>query len=54
LQLSFHKILDQLDKSKLEEAGVLYHEAFPTFVVAALLTLLFELAMRLTFWRKFP
>jgi len=54
LQLSFHKILDQLDKSKLAEAGVLYHEAFPTFVVAALIALLLELSMRLTFWRKFP
>lgn len=54
LQLSFHKILDQLDKSKLAEAGVLYHEAFPTFAVAALLVLLLELSMRLTFWRKFP
>lgn len=54
LQLSFHKILDQLDKSKLAEAGVLYHEAFTTFVVAALLLLLVELGMRLTIWRKFP
>lgn len=54
LQLSFHKILDQLDKSKLAEAGVLYHEAFTTFAAAALLALLVELGMRLTFWRKFP
>ncbi len=54
LQLSFHKILDQLDKSKLAEAGVLFHEAFTTFAAAALLALLVELGMRLTFWRKFP
>jgi Ca-activated chloride channel family protein len=54
LQLSFHKILDQLDRSKLAEAGVLYHEAFSTFAAFALLALLVELGMRLTFWRKFP
>jgi Ca-activated chloride channel homolog len=54
LQLSFHNILNHLDRSKIADAGVLYHEVFPGFVLAAVLLLLAEMTMRLTLWRKFP
>jgi Ca-activated chloride channel homolog len=54
LQQSFHRILNHLDRSKVADAGVLYHEAFGGFVFGAVALLLLEVLMRLTLWRKFP
>ncbi|MBI2897771.1 MAG: VWA domain-containing protein [Deltaproteobacteria bacterium] len=54
LQMSFHAILNQLDRSKIADAGVLYGEVFGPFVIGALALLLLEILMRLTIWRKFP
>jgi Ca-activated chloride channel family protein len=50
----FHQILEELDRSKLRERGVLYAEVFPSFLWPALGLLLVEVALSLTRWRKLP
>lgn len=42
LERSFHVILDQLERSDIEDAGRVYGELFPALVVPALLLLLLE------------
>ena len=53
LELSFHRILDTLEKTEIEDAGRMYTELFPAFVGPALLFLLLELLV-LLFLRRWP
>jgi Ca-activated chloride channel family protein len=53
LEQSFHKILDELEKTDIEDAGRVYTELFPAFVGPALVFLLIELLVVL--WlRRWP
>lgn len=53
LEQSFHQILDQLEKTEMEDAGRMYTELFPAFVGPALLFLFIELVVSL--WlRRWP
>jgi len=53
LEQSFHQILDQLEKTDIEDAGRMYTELFPAFVGPALLFLLIELLV-LLWLRRWP
>ena len=53
LEQSFHQILDELEKTDIEDAGRIYSELFPAFVGPALLFLLFELLI-LLWLRRWP
>ena len=50
----FQNILEDLEKSRIRERGVLYAELFPRFLLPALLVLLLEIALRLTRFRRLP
>ena len=53
LKHSFHEILNQLEKTEIEDAGQVSTEIFPAFVVPALMLLLLELLCML--WlRRWP
>jgi Ca-activated chloride channel family protein len=54
LKERFQKILEDLEKSRIHDRGVLYAELYRRFVLAALALLLLELAMRFTRWRRLP
>jgi len=54
LARNFQSILEDLEKSRLHDRGVLYGELFPRFVWLAFAGLLLEVAMRLTRWRRLP
>jgi len=54
LRNSFHQILDRLDRSKIADAGVLYAEAFPSFLAPALVLVALEVLLRFTRLRRFP
>jgi Ca-activated chloride channel family protein len=54
LQQRFQTILDDLDKSKLREAGVVPLELYPLFVLGAVLLVALEILLALTRFRKFP
>jgi Ca-activated chloride channel family protein len=53
LEQSFHQILDELEKTDIEDAGKMYTELFPAFVGPALLFLLIELLL-LLWLRRWP
>lgn len=53
LEQSFHQILDELEKTDIEDAGRMYTELFPAFVGPALLFLLIELLL-LLWLRRWP
>ncbi len=53
LEQSFHQILDQLEKTDIEDAGRMYTELFPAFVGPALIFLLIELLV-LLWLRRWP
>ena len=53
LEQSFHQILDQLEKTDIEDAGRMYTELFPAFVGPALIFLLIELLL-LLWLRRWP
>ena len=53
LEQSFHHILDQLEKTDIEDAGRMYTELFPAFVGPALIFLLIELLV-LLWLRRWP
>jgi len=53
LERSFHQILDQLEKTDIEDAGQMYTELFPAFVGPALIFLLIELLV-LLWLRRWP
>jgi Ca-activated chloride channel family protein len=54
LRDSFHQILDRLDRSKIADAGVLFAEAFPSFLAPALVLVALEVLLRYTRLRRFP
>jgi len=54
LERSFHEILNALEKSRVEDIGVMYSEAFGRFLTPALFLLLFELLLRLFVLRRVP
>jgi len=53
LEQSFHQILDQLEKTDIEDAGRMYTELFPAFVGPALVFLVIEL-LALLWLRRWP
>jgi len=53
LEQSFHQILDQLEKSDIEDAGRVYADLFPAFVGPALIFLSLELLV-LLWLRRWP
>ena len=53
LEQSFHQILDQLEKTDIEDAGRMYTELFPAFVGPALIFVLIELLV-LLWLRRWP
>jgi len=53
LEQSFHQILDELEKSEIEDAGRMYTELFPAFLGPALLFLLIEVLI-LLWLRRWP
>jgi len=53
LEQSFHEILDQLEKTDIEDAGRMYTELFPAFVGPALIFVLIELLV-LLWLRRWP
>lgn len=54
LERSFHTILDQLERSEIEDAGRVYGELFPAFLWPALLLLFLEVLTRLLVLRRWP
>jgi Ca-activated chloride channel family protein len=50
----FQNILEDLEKSRLHDRGVLYAELYPRFLLPAFVVLLLELALRLTRLRRLP
>jgi Ca-activated chloride channel family protein len=54
LQQRFQSILEDLEKSRIKDRGVLYAELYPRFLLPALFTLLAEIALALTRLRRLP
>jgi len=54
LERSFHTILDQLEKSQIEDAGRVYGELFAVFLVPALALLVLELLLGAFVLRRWP
>ncbi|MBL8603766.1 MAG: VWA domain-containing protein [Myxococcales bacterium] len=54
LARSFHTILDQLERSRIADAGVRYAELYPTLVMLALGLLVIEITLSNTRLRRFP
>ncbi len=54
LERSFHRILDQLERSKIADAGVRYGELYAPVAIAALLALALEALLSATRLRRFP
>jgi Ca-activated chloride channel family protein len=54
LEQSFHRILDALEKSQIEDAGKVYGELFALFVGAALSLLVLELLLGTFVLRRWP
>lgn len=54
LERSFHTILDQLEKSDIEDAGRVYGELFPALLAPALGLLLLEALLSLLVLRRWP
>jgi Ca-activated chloride channel family protein len=50
----FQRILEDLEKSRLRDRGVLYAELYQRFLVVAFALLCLEIALRLTRWRRLP
>jgi Ca-activated chloride channel family protein len=50
----FQAILEDLEKSRIKDRGVLYAELYPRFLFAAMGALLLEIALRLTRLRRLP
>jgi Ca-activated chloride channel homolog len=51
---NFQSILEDLEKSRLHDRGVMYGELYPRFLWPAFAALVLELALRLTRWRRLP
>jgi len=54
LARNFQSILEDLEKSRLKDRGVLYGELFPRFLWLGLVPFLLEIALRLLRWRRLP
>jgi hypothetical protein len=54
LERSFHRILDELEKTEIEDGGRVYGELFPAFVWPAMVLLFFELLLGLFVLRRWP
>ena len=54
LEQSFHRILDQLEKTEMEDAGQVYGELYPALVWPALMLLFLELLTRVLILRRWP
>ncbi len=54
LARNFQSILEDLEKSRLRDRGVMYGELYTRFLWPAFAVLLAEIAMRLTRWRRLP
>ncbi len=54
LERSFHEILDQLERSEMEDTGRVYGELFAAFVWPALFLLVLELLLRTLVLRRWP
>jgi Ca-activated chloride channel family protein len=54
LERSFHRILDDLERSEIEDTGRVYGELFPAFVAPALLLLALELLLGTLYLRRWP
>jgi Ca-activated chloride channel family protein len=54
LERSFHAILDKLERSQIEDAGAVYGELFPVFLMPAALLLLLEALLTTTVLRRWP
>lgn len=50
----FQNILEDLEKSRLKDRGVLYAELYQRFLMVAFALLVLEITMRLTRWRRLP
>jgi hypothetical protein len=50
----FQSILEDLEKTRIKERGVLYAELFPRFLFPAAVALLLEILLRLTRLRRLP
>jgi Ca-activated chloride channel family protein len=50
----FQKILEDLDKSRIKDRGILYAELYQRFLLAAFALLVIEIALRLTRFRRLP
>ncbi|MEM6962494.1 MAG: VWA domain-containing protein [Myxococcota bacterium] len=51
---SFHQILDELERSHIEDQGRVYSELFPAFLTSALILLMMELLLRTLLLRRWP
>jgi Ca-activated chloride channel family protein len=54
LERSFHQILDELEKSEIDDPGKVYGELFPAFLWPALVLLGLELAVGTLLLRRWP
>lgn len=54
LERSFHVILNQLERSEIEDAGASYLNLYPAIVAAVVLCLLLELVLGYTWLRSWP
>jgi Ca-activated chloride channel family protein len=54
LARNFQSILEDLEKSRLRDRGIMYGELYTRFLWPAFALLLAEVAMRLTRWRRLP
>jgi len=54
LAQNFQSILQDLEKSRLHDRGVMYGELFPRFLWPAVAALVLELLLRQTRWRRLP
>jgi Ca-activated chloride channel family protein len=54
LERSFHTILDKLERAQIEDAGRMYGELFPAFVLPALVLIALELLLGGLLLRRWP
>ncbi|MEM9192386.1 MAG: hypothetical protein AAGF12_24640, partial [Myxococcota bacterium] len=54
LERSFHTILNELEKSEIEDLGVYYGELFPAFLSPAFVLILLELLLAAFVFRRWP
>jgi Ca-activated chloride channel family protein len=54
LEGSFHRILDELEKTEMEDVGTIHGELFAAFMWPAFILLLFELALSAALFRRWP